>query len=79
VTDDTSGADRKSGACEDDSDGDSAAVEPWVIDLLACPVDRNPVQLDKAELVCVQCGRRYPVLAGIPRMVPDQVIGEQKF
>jgi uncharacterized protein YbaR (Trm112 family) len=42
-------------------------------------VDRGGVRLDQTELVCMQCGRRYPVLSGIPRMVPDQDAGEQKF
>jgi uncharacterized protein YbaR (Trm112 family) len=56
-----------------------AALGAWVVQLLACPLDRGAVKLDGSELVCEQCAVRYPVLAGIPRMVPDQCINEQKF
>jgi uncharacterized protein YbaR (Trm112 family) len=50
----------------------SAGLEPWVIDLLVCPVDRSAVWADSSDLVCNQCGRRYPVRGGIPNMLPDQ-------
>jgi uncharacterized protein YbaR (Trm112 family) len=48
-----------------------AALEPWVVSLLACPVDRSGVKPDGSELVCTQCGRRYPVQNGIPNMLPE--------
>jgi uncharacterized protein YbaR (Trm112 family) len=54
-------------------------LEPWVVRLLACPVEQGAVRLEESELVCTQCGRRYPVQSGIPRMLPDQALGEQKF
>ena len=57
----------------------AAAVEPWIIELLGCPVDQGTVRLVESELVCEECGRRYPVRAGIPRMLPDQARSEQKF
>ena len=57
----------------------AAALEPWAIALLACPVDRGVVRPDEEELVCNLCGRRYLIQSGIPRMVPDQGSGEQKF
>ena len=78
VTDDMWVSDRKAGAIGSET-GAAAALEPWVVELLACPVDRGGVRLDQTELVCIQCGRRYPVLSGIPRMVADQDAGEQKF
>jgi uncharacterized protein YbaR (Trm112 family) len=53
-----------------------AVLQPWVVSLLACPVDRSEVRLDESELVCTQCGRRYPVQNGIPNMVPDQAKSE---
>jgi uncharacterized protein YbaR (Trm112 family) len=49
----------------------SVALPPWVIALLVCPVDRDRVKLVGSELVCNRCGRRYPVHAGIPDMIPD--------
>jgi uncharacterized protein len=55
------------------------ALEPWVVSLLACPVDRGAVRLHGSELVCEQCGRRYPVRDGIPCMLPDEAGFERKF
>jgi uncharacterized protein YbaR (Trm112 family) len=72
-------SDRKTDASGSETGAAAAALEPWIVELLACPVDRGFVRLDQTELVCTQCGRRYPVLSGIPRMIPDQVAGEQKF
>jgi uncharacterized protein len=57
----------------------SAVLEPWVVRLLACPVDRGTVRLDRGELVCTRCRRRYAVQDGIPIMIPDQAKTEQKF
>ncbi len=79
VTDDRWISDRKTDAIGSETGAAAAALEPWVVELLACPVDRGAVRLDQTELVCVQCGRRYPVISGIPRMVPDREPGEQEF
>jgi uncharacterized protein YbaR (Trm112 family) len=62
-------------ACDDVA----AALEPWVVELLGCPVDQGTVRLAGNELVCEECGRHYPVRAGIPFMRPDQARSEQKF
>jgi uncharacterized protein YbaR (Trm112 family) len=62
-----------------DSRAAAAGLEPWVIALLACPVDGGAVRPDDKELVCDLCVRRYRVRSGIPRMVPDQDAEEQKF
>ena len=59
------------------ADVDSAALEPWVVRLLACPVDRSAVKLDGSALVCKLCGRRYPVRDGIPDLVSDLEQSEQ--
>jgi uncharacterized protein len=59
------------------ADVHSAALEPWVVRLLACPVDRSAVKLDGSELVCNSCGHRYPMRDGIPVMVSDPEKSEQ--
>ena len=79
VTDDRWGSDRRTDASHRKTGAAAAVLEPWVVELLACPVDRGVVRLDQTELVCIECGRRYAVLSGIPRMVPDQDVEEQKF
>ena len=58
---------------------DSAALEPWLISLLVCPVDRGAVRLNGSELICDRCGRRYPVRNGIPNMLPNHSEIEQQF
>jgi uncharacterized protein YbaR (Trm112 family) len=57
----------------------ASALEPWIVALLACPLDRGAVRLDQGELICIRCGRRYPVQSGIPAMVVDIAADEQKF
>jgi uncharacterized protein YbaR (Trm112 family) len=79
VTDDGWVSDREPDASSVETGGAATALEPWVVELLACPVDRGVVRLDQAELVCIECGRRYAVRSGIPRMVPERDSGEQKF
>jgi uncharacterized protein YbaR (Trm112 family) len=56
---------------------DSGGLEPWIIDLLVCPVDTGVVTLQGSELVCSRCGRRYPVRGGIANMLPDHAKIEQ--
>jgi uncharacterized protein YbaR (Trm112 family) len=58
---------------------DSAALEPWLIGLLVCPVDRGAVRLNGSELICERCGRRYQVRNGIPNMLPNHAKIEQQF
>jgi uncharacterized protein YbaR (Trm112 family) len=55
------------------------ALEPWVVNLLACPHDRSRVRLNGSELVCDLCSRHYPVRAGIPCMLREQAPSEQEF
>ena len=47
-------------------------MDKWLLERLACPVDREPVVQEGAELICGQ-GHRYPVVDGIPVMLRDDV------
>ena len=38
----------------------------------ACPACKTEVKLDMDRLVCVQCGRRYPIREGIPVMLIEE-------
>ena len=53
--------------------------EPWLINILACPVDRKPVRVSGSGLLCDGCGRSYPVREGIPLMIPGYWETEHKF
>ena len=46
-------------------------IDPTLLEILACPLCKTAVRLDGERLVCVQCGRRYPVRDGIPVMLVE--------
>jgi hypothetical protein len=41
---------------------------------IVCPVCHQPLQLEAAVLQCQGCGRRYPVVDGIPVLLADRAI-----
>ena len=43
----------------------SLHIEPYVLELLACPRDKRPLQLEEAAFVCAE-GHRYPIIEGVP-------------
>jgi uncharacterized protein YbaR (Trm112 family) len=49
-------------------------IDPELRELLVCPVDHGDlVDDEEAErLVCRVCGRRYPVVDGIPVMLVEE-------
>jgi uncharacterized protein YbaR (Trm112 family) len=47
-------------------------IDPWYLENLVCPVDGFDLRLDDAFLVS-RGDRRYPVIAGVPVMLVDEV------
>ena len=47
-------------------------IDPTLLAMLACPACKTAVQLKDDRLVCVQCGRRYPIRDGIPVMLVEE-------
>ena len=47
-------------------------VNPEWRALLVCPVDHGPLEDGDDALICARCGRRYPIVDGIPDMVPNE-------
>jgi uncharacterized protein YbaR (Trm112 family) len=45
------------------------AINPELLALLVCPVDKEALRLDGQSLVCTACGRVYPIEDGIPNML----------
>jgi uncharacterized protein YbaR (Trm112 family) len=39
--------------------------------VLVCPIDHADLRADGATLVCVTCGRVFPVVNGIPDMLVE--------
>jgi hypothetical protein len=42
--------------------------------LLACPVCLGTLRLQESTVVCVGCGRIYPVVDGIPVLIADRAV-----
>ena len=47
-------------------------IDNELLEILACPLDKQPVRLEDDRLVCTDCGRRYPIRDGIPVMLIDE-------
>jgi len=48
-----------------------------LLEILACPMCKKKVELKGEELVCVGCGRRYPIVNGIPYLLPPELMPEE--
>jgi uncharacterized protein YbaR (Trm112 family) len=55
-------------------------ISPDLLEILACPAcdSRPKVNLENDRLVCVECGRRYPIRDGIPVMLVEDAEGPPK-
>ena len=47
-------------------------IDPALLEILACPACKVGVKLETDRLVCIQCGRRYPIRNGIPVMLIEE-------
>ncbi len=47
------------------------ALDPDLLSILACPVCRGTLTEKGESLACSGCRRVYPVLDGIPQLLPD--------
>ena len=52
-------------------------IDPGLAEVLVCPVDQGELEQNEEtqRLICVDCGRRYPVRDGIPIMLIDEAEG----
>ncbi len=48
-------------------------VNDELMEVLACPYCKTGVELEDDSIVCPECGREYPVVDGIPHMLPDEL------
>jgi len=46
-------------------------IDPALLEILACPTCKEPVELTESYLVCTNCGKHYPIRDGIPAMRPE--------
>ena len=47
-------------------------IDKELLSILACPGCQGDVALKDEKIVCLQCGRKYPIKDGIPIMLVDE-------
>lgn len=47
-------------------------IDKELLDILACPACKADVRMESDRIVCVGCGRRYPIKDDIPIMLIDE-------
>ena len=56
-------------------------LQPDFLAILACPVcDSRPPLIEKGTyLVCTVCGHGFPVVDGIPHLLPEDAVEPEKL
>lgn len=56
-------------------------IDPDLLSILACPVcdDRPPLEEKGNYLICTKVGHGYPVIDGIPHLLPEDAIPPEKM
>ena len=47
-------------------------IDKELLKILACPLCKTDVKIEDDRLVCINCGRRYPIKDDIPVMLIDE-------
>ncbi|MDO8536183.1 MAG: Trm112 family protein [Candidatus Omnitrophota bacterium] len=47
-------------------------IDKELLDILACPLCKADVKMEGDRIVCLKCGRRYPIKDDIPIMLIDE-------
>lgn len=47
-------------------------IDKELLEILACPACKGDVESKENKILCLQCGRKYPIKNGIPIMLIDQ-------
>ena len=62
-----------SGPADEQQGATEAVIDPELLEILACPIDKSPVKLVGDRLVCDAQGHKYRIEDGIPIMLVDEV------
>ena len=59
---------------QDDVSTGPVPVDPRLLEILVCPLTREPLEYDRAagELISRKAGLAYPIRDGIPIMLPEE-------
>ena len=47
-------------------------IDKELFNILACPHCKGNLKQEGEKIVCISCGRRYPIKDGIPVMLADE-------
>jgi uncharacterized protein YbaR (Trm112 family) len=47
-------------------------IDKKLFDILACPHCKGGLKQEGEKIICVSCGRKYPIRDGIPVMLVDE-------
>ena len=47
-------------------------IDKDLLEILACPACKGDVEQRDEKIVCIQCGRKYPIKDGVPIMLVDE-------
>ena len=61
------------GSADEQQGAADVAIDPELLEILACPIDKSPVKLVGDRLVCDAQGHKYRIEDGIPIMLVDEV------
>lgn len=54
----------------------AAVIDPLLLAVVACPLERGrpPLRLDGDRLICDSCLHAFPIVDGIPHLLPESAI-----
>ena len=47
-------------------------IDRELLEILACPACKKNVELKDDKIICLGCGRKYPIRDGIPIMLVEE-------
>lgn len=50
-------------------------IDKELLEILACPDCKGDVEEKDNKIVCLKCGKKYPIKDGIPIMLIDEAEG----
>ena len=47
-------------------------IDKELLEILCCPADKGEVEEKNGKIICLKCGRCYPIKEGVPIMLVEQ-------
>jgi uncharacterized protein YbaR (Trm112 family) len=54
-----------------------STLDPFLLEVIACPVCKGPLNQQPDRLVCAACALGFPVIDGIPVLLLDDALPEE--